>query len=184
MSWSWCLHDIEITGNPIHSTKWGPIFSIGLHSLMMNKTLPAWTTCQNTLGSIGWAYCIYYLVHRSIGKWNLWVSYPLHLTYQQVLLNLVFLEFEGVWTWPRGKIRQRTLVMGHTTQLTFVHCYDNHIQKLPGLSALLQTIPIDSVQLLGLASPTFVALVLMQIQLMFLHKECYYYLLEPLCPTV
>ena len=44
----------------------------------------------------------------------------------------------------------------------------HHICKCLGFSVLLKTTPVDSVQLLGLALPTFVALVLLPTQLMLL----------------
>ena len=97
------LQVIEITSNPIHSKNGVPYFSLDYATWWWIKDYQPGTTCQNTLGSIGWAYCLCHLVHRRLGTWNLWVLHPLHLTYHWVLLDWVFLEPEGGWTWPRGK---------------------------------------------------------------------------------
>ena len=70
---------------------------------MMNKDYQSSSTCQNTVGSIGWSYCLYHLVHRSLGKQILWVLHPLHLTCYWVLLDWVFLKFEGSLNLHQGQ---------------------------------------------------------------------------------
>ena len=151
---------------------------------MINKRLPAWDNMPECFG-LNWLSLL--PIPSGTQKSRQVESLGLAPSPPNLSLGTSWLGVPRIWrglNLTQGQELVKDSGEGMHIAADFHPLLCHHIQKLPGFSALLQTIPADSVHPLGLHHQILQLLFLLPTQLMFLHEEHYYYLLEHLCPTV